>query len=218
MPSEIGMSSEGGLPALGRDIDGLIQYVELLVSGSGNASKTGRPLGNKFFLLTGQKCNDVATNTSVDRYIYVNNVPEGNVPFISSGMGVNFSEFKGMIPGVISNLNVLSPYGIMQSFMAGAVPDCQNITMETIDVNNNRSNETHYVTVTDIANMDPCNFSNGNNPVSGNTCKQAFTNLSSSCGKCPKLPQNIWVQIYFACLAIIGIYLLYRVLYFKIKF
>jgi hypothetical protein len=223
-PSELGMSADGTLSALGKDVDGLIQYVTLLVEGSGNASATGQPLGNKFFLLTGQKCNDITTNTQVDRYIYVDNVPAGNIPFISSGMGVNFSEFRGMIPGVISNLNVLSPYGIMQSFLAGSIPDCQPITMETIDVNNNQSSETQYVTTTDISNMDPCIFPNGQNPVTQQSCQQAFTNLSSSSSPsyyspctsgCPHLPQSIFVQVYFACLAIIGIYLLYRVLYMK---
>ena len=34
---------------------------------------------------------DTETNQEVDRYIYVNNVPQGNVPFISSGLGVNFT-------------------------------------------------------------------------------------------------------------------------------
>ena len=93
-PSEIGMSSKGSLPVLGKNIDGLIAYVELLVSGKSKASATGKPLGNKFFLKTGGKCTDIKTKQEVDRYIYINNVPQGNVPFISSGLGVNFSEFK----------------------------------------------------------------------------------------------------------------------------
>ena len=48
-PSQIGMSDKGTMSALGKDIDGLIQYVELLVQGNSSASKTGQPLGNKFF-------------------------------------------------------------------------------------------------------------------------------------------------------------------------
>ena len=48
-PSELGMSSDGNLSALGNDVNGLISYVELLVTGKGNASKTGGPLGNRFF-------------------------------------------------------------------------------------------------------------------------------------------------------------------------
>jgi len=173
-PSQIGMSSEGSLSAMGRDIDGLIQYVEVLVTGGGNASTTGGPLGNKFFLQSGGKCldvknckdpNDTSTCPSVDRFIYINNVPQGNIPFISSAMGENFSEFKGLIPGTISNLNAINPFAMMQSFMAGSTPPCQEVTLETINVNNVKSTETHFVTVVDLQNMDPCNFKMGKIPL-----------------------------------------------------
>ena len=55
-PSQIGMSDRGTLQQMGRNIDGLIQYVQVLVSGKSGASTTGGPLGNKFFLKTGAKC------------------------------------------------------------------------------------------------------------------------------------------------------------------
>ena len=93
-PSQIGMSDKGTIQQMGQNIVGLTNYVELLVSGSSKASATGGPLGNKFFLQTGGKCLDKSvdgSNNQVDRYIYVNNVPQGNIPFISSGLGVNFS-------------------------------------------------------------------------------------------------------------------------------
>ena len=206
-PQEIGMSSKGSLTALGKDIDGLIQYVELLVSGNSKASATGKPLGNKFFLQTGAKCVDTKTKEQMDRYIYINNVPVGNIPFISSGMGVNFSEFKGMIPGMMGNLNALNPFSIMQAFMSGTTPDCQEITMETIDVNNNKSSETHFVTLVDINNMDPCLFPDKTNPITKEKCREAFT---TSDDMSPKLPDDTIDQIYFASLAGVGIYILYK--------
>ena len=119
-PSALGMSGKGSLSQLGKDVNGLVNYVELLVSGGGNASATGKPLGNKFFLKTGGKCTDAASKEDVDRYIYIDNVPEGNIPLISSGMGMNFSEFKGLIPGTISNLNAFNPMSIFQSFLSGS--------------------------------------------------------------------------------------------------
>ena len=206
-PQEIGMSSKGSLTALGKDIDGLIQYVELLVSGNSKASATGKPLGNKFFLQTGAKCVDTKTKEQMDRYIYINNVPVGNIPFISSGMGVNFSEFKGMIPGMMGNLNALNPFSIMQAFMSGTTPDCQEITMETIDINNNKSSETHFVTLVDINNMDPCLFPDKTNQITKEKCREAFT---TSDDMSPKLPDDTIDQIYFASLAGVGIYILYK--------
>lgn len=206
-PDQIGMSDEGSMSALSKDVQGLISYVQLLVEGTGPASKTGQPLGNKFFMKTGASCLD-ETNTEQDRYIYVSNVPTGNIPFISGAMGENFSEMKGLIPGTISNLNVLNPFGIMRAFLSGSTPSCQSITMETIDVNNNKSSETHYVTTVDIQNMDPCIFSNGSNPVTGASCKQAFQNIDYDDNT--SLPKDPLVQLYFLGLSILGIYIVYR--------
>lgn len=213
-PSQIGMSSKGSISALGKDITGLIDYVEVLVTGKSAASATGGPLGDKFFLKTGAKCLDPSSN-QVDRYIYVDNVPDGNIPFITSGMGQNFSEFEGLIPGAMGNLDVLNPFAIMQSFLSGSTPPCQEITMQTIDVNNNKSSETHFVTTVDIQNMNACTFSNGTNPITGTTCKETFTNNPTQ-NDTIQLPEDIDVQIYFICLAFVGIYILLRLMEKKI--
>jgi hypothetical protein len=211
-PREIGMSDEGTMNALTSDINGLINYTTVLVQGNSRASATGGPLGNKFFLNTGAKCNDVATKKQVDRYIYVNNVPEGNIPFISQGLGVNFSEFKGLIPGAIGNLNVLNPYNLLQSFLSGSVPDCQNLTMQTIDVNNNKSSETHYVTLVDIKNMDPCSFPNKINPITNARCRETFENNSVTIKEELKLPQDLLTQIYYVSLSGVVIYVFYKLM------
>lgn len=208
-PSSIGMSDQGSLSALGNNISGLIQYVQVLVTGGG-ASTTGGPLGNKFFLKTGGKCVDTITNNQVDRYIYINNVPQGNIPFISSGVGVNFSEFKGLIPGSMGNLNVLNPFAILQSFLSGATPPCQELTMQTIDINNNRSSETHFVTVTDIQNTNPCSFPNGRNPITGVKCSEGFSTGVSADAGLIDMPDDPLAQVYFASLGLIGVYILYR--------
>ena len=210
-PSEIGMSSKGSLSVLGKNIDGLIAYVELLVSGNSKASATGKPLGNKFFLKTGGKCTDINTKQEVDRYIYINNVPQGNIPFISSGVGVNFSEFKGLIPGTISNLNAFNPMLMFQSFLSGSKPDCQELQMETIDVYNNRSTESHFVTLIDIKNMDPCIFKDKKNPLTNVGCKETFSNIEE-CYTCFKIPDDPFAKMYIASLGVLGIYILYRVM------
>jgi hypothetical protein len=210
-PQDIGMSKDGSISALAKDIDGLISYVQVLVSGPSRASVPGGPLGNKFFLQTAAKCVDTVSNQEVDRYIYVNNLPEGNIPFISQGLGVNFSEFKGLIPGVMGNLNVLNPYSLLQSFMSGSKPPCQQITMQTIDNNNKKSVETHYVTLTDIINMDPCSFSNKKNPLSNKGCRESFYSEKLDIPN-PKLPKDLLAQLYFYSLATISIYILYKLM------
>ena len=217
-PSEIGMGDKGTMKQVGDDINGLIQYVDLLVSGDSKASATGGPLGNKFFLKTGAKCaamdqcsdpSSVSSCQKTDRYIYINNVPEGNIPFISSGMGKNYTNFRGLIPGAMGNLSVLNPFAIMSAFMSGSTPPCQEVTLQKIDANNNSSSETNYVTISDIKNMDPCSFPDGKNTVTNVKCQESFQNeVAKDAGLV--MSDDITDQIYFASLAGIGIYLLYR--------
>jgi hypothetical protein len=144
----------------------------------------------------------------------------GNIPLISSGAGVNFSEFKGLIPGTISNLNAFDPSALMRSFLEGSKPDCQEITMETIDIYNNKSTESHFVTTIDVNNMDPCAFSNKTNPNNGAKCKETFSNIKNQLNvdnyECVdshfKIPNDPIIQAYFASLGFFGIYMIYRLM------
>lgn len=207
-PSEMGMSGNGDLQTLANDIGGLVNYVELLVTGQGTASKTGGPLGNKFFLKTGGKCNSNPSGDAIlqDRFIYINHVPDGNIPFVSSAMGTNFTEFEGLIPGTMSNLNTLNPFGIMQAFMAGTNPPCQEITLQTIDHDNNSGTQTQYVTTVDIKNQ---------NLVS---LQQGFANINESDdGTMISLPDDIIMQGYLACLGVVGLYVLYYLMIKRMK-
>ena len=220
-PEQIGMNADGTIPQIAENVSGLINYVEVLVSGNSSASATGGPLGNKFFLQTGAKCvptscpaNSDSSTCQVDRYIYIDNVPTGDIPFISSAMGTDFTDFRGLIPGAMGNLNVLNPFAIMSAFMSGTTPPCQEITMETIDISNNTSSETNYVTVSDISNMDPCTFPNNTNPITNAQCStESFQTNAFQSGVSKNsayvMSDDPLQIIYLMCLSLIGIYILY---------
>lgn len=209
-PSEMGMSSKGSLTTLAKNISGLVSYVELLVTGKTKASKTGQPLGNKFFLLTGAKCKDKNSGESVDRYIYINNVPDGSIPFITSGMDMNFGEFRGLVPGTMSNVSKINPLQILQAFTSGGNPECQSLTMETIDVNNVKRRDTKYVTTNDIVNMSPCWFLNNINPVTKKKCKESFSTMENNYADYSNETEEVITQLYFSSLGILGIYILLK--------
>lgn len=214
-PQELGMSSKGSISALTRDISGLVGYVEVLVTGKSKASKTGQPLGNKFFLKTGAKCTDKETKEKVNRSIYVNNVPDGSIPFISSAMDVNFSEFKGLVPGTLSNVSRINPMQMLQSFMTGTNPECQSITLETIDVNNVKGKETQFLTTVDIKNMSPCWFSNKINPITNERCRETFSTLSDIHPQelsSMHMPPDLISKLYIGTLGVFGVYLLLKLL------
>ena len=224
-PDDLGMSEHGNIGALTDDVEGLIEYVKVLVSGSSKASKTGNPLGDKFFLETGAKCRDIATGKQVTRSLYVNNIPDGSVPFLTSGMGVTFTDFRGLVPGVIENIGNLNPMLIFQAFMSGSDPSCQAITMETVDVSNNKGSKTAYVTITDIKNMDAVWFPNGVNPVNDQKSLEIFQDYKRNDNydyndnndnikkkkDCSKMPNDPYIRLYYSLIAILGLYFLFKI-------
>ena len=212
-PRGLGMNDRGTLPQLGKNVGGLIAYTEVLVTGTGKASTTGRPLGNAFFLKTGGMCKDKDSGKEVPRYIYVNNIPQGNIPIVSQAMGANFSMFKGLVPGTMSNLNALNPMGFISAFSTGSTPKCRSLNMEVVDTNNARRRETRFVADVDIAQIDPCTFG-GRNPITGKGCKSYFTNMDGTNIGTSQVnedgfPLDIVTQVYFGILGLLIIYILY---------
>jgi len=228
-PAEMGMSPGFSLKALATNVDGLLSYVEVLISGTGNASVTGKPLGNKFFLKTTGKCSetsiakwkkerdedeawdrayeevenklgakkiteDEATKLKnalneqkkkrdesrekekklVDRWIYVNNIPDGSIPFIASGAdGRTFNDLRGLIPGALGNLGALNPVQLFNGFTAGTYPPCAEITLQTVDNDNVTRSQTQHVALVEMVEMNPCMFPGRSNPASGKVCRNA---------------------------------------------
>ena len=226
-PSEMGMSPGFSLGALSTNVDGLLSYVEVLISGTGKASVTGKPLGNKFFLKTTGKCSEtsiekwkkerdedaewdrayeevvnkegaktisedeaakvknalneqkkqrdesrVKEKKLVDRWIYVNNIPDGSIPFIASGAdGRTFQDLRGLIPGALGNLGALSPVQLFNGFTAGTYPPCSEISLQTVDNDNVARSENRHVALVEMVEMNPCMFPGRVNPASGKSCR-----------------------------------------------
>ena len=134
-PGELGMSSAGNMVALGADIAGLINYTEVLVSGTGRALK--KKLGNQYFLKTLGKCRLNGRETT--RYLYINNVPTGNIKFggvsISGGRG----SMRGLVPGMIENIGKINPLAMFKAFSEGT-PDCIRCPRNVCPVTEGRGN------------------------------------------------------------------------------
>ena len=179
-PTELGMSGKGTMPTLARDIAGIINYTEVLVAGKSRAQRNQNvPLGNSFYIETGGQCKKSDGNLT-KRFLYVNNVPTGSIPFISSASGGNLPEFRGLVPGTIENLGHLNPLALFGGFMQGTNPPCRKLGLKASNGVSNR-----YVADSDIANLDSCLFANGKtsgkNPVSGVSktgCAVGFQNMN----------------------------------------
>jgi len=174
-PSELGMDPGYNLSNISDGVGGIISYIKLLVEGSSSASKSGNPLGNKYFYTTSQQCTDASGNSQT-LSLYVDNVPTGNLGIIPAGTGGNFSTFKGLIPGLLENAFSLAQINFFSAFTSMDPPQCQKVTLKTIDVNNNVSTGSAYVSNDDIKNISACNFVNNNNIniITGGKCSDGF--------------------------------------------
>jgi hypothetical protein len=169
------MSPGANLSNISDGVAGIASYIKLLVEGKSPASKTGKTLGNKYFYTTSQKCTD-PTGNSQTLSLYVDNVPTGNLGVIPAGVGGNFSNFKGLIPGLLENAFSLAQINFFSAFTSMDPPKCQQVTLQTIDVNNNVSTGTAFLSNDDIKNISACNFVNNNNTniVTGGKCSDGF--------------------------------------------
>lgn len=149
-PNALGMSGDGSMKALKNDVEGIVDYVQLLISGRGRGSKTGKPLGDRFFLKTGGQCKDYKSGKLVQRDMYINNVPDGNIPLLSELSGMHFTEFEGLIPGIFSNLDDLNPLQLFSAFMEGEHPLCAEVKLDTIDGNNKKGTKTGFVPISEL--------------------------------------------------------------------
>ena len=135
-PSELGMSPAGNMDALSADIAGLINYTEVLVSGTGRAVK-GK-LGNQYFLKTLAKCKLGGSET--DRYLYINNVPTGNIKFGGTSLTGGRSSLRGLVPGMIENIGKINPLAMFQAFSEGT-PECVRCPTSICPVTTGPSNK-----------------------------------------------------------------------------
>ena len=236
-PYQMGMSPRGTWGQLGDNINGLLGYMTLMVSGSCGgpidsgecASTIGKPLGNKFFVDTPLKCTDKETREKVTRSLYINNVPDGSIPFITEISNIRFSGLEGLIPGIMSNIAQINPLQILLSFVSGPTSTCQKITMQTIDSEDRIGVETAYVLNKDIELMNPEWFTIHPKPSreqlkeiemedepfkgmnSDSSIKKSKT-LKGSKIDYSKIPDDLLIKIYYTSLGLLGIYLMFKIL------
>jgi len=222
-PESLSITSDGNFPAFVKDIGGLFDYGEVLIFSNSNASTTGKPLGNKYFLNTGGQCcpttiqnpwsGSCSNSDLVDRYIFINNIPTGNLPFITSSQNTSGSSTTGLLPGILEDVLQIPMEieGLFSAFTAPANPPCVPIELQVIDSSNNSSIQTQYVASSDIIGMDPSDFQNNKIPIT-----ESFMNLNIQKTNDTFIRDPI-IILYFILLIILAVYIFYKLFYFSRK-
>jgi hypothetical protein len=189
-PKQLDMSADGNLTALKNDIAGIISYVELLVGGRGraNGSRSGQPLGNQFFLKTGGKCRNYKDKKLVQRSMYVNNVPNGDIDFLKDLTGYGGGgKMAGLVPGIMNNMNSINPIKMFSAFTQGNNPLCAEVTLPTIDENSNVRKKTAFVPINELLDLINNNDIKDRSVLSKKNYlknvlnKEGFQNLCNNC-------------------------------------
>lgn len=124
-PASMGVSSNGSISQIGTNTGAIINYVKYMISGPA--------LGNQFFVNTGGTC--VASDKSVQpRYNYINNVSNGAdvLPAaMKQDLGGIASDFDGLIPGMLQDVEGLNPLYLMGALAADSEPSCDCYTCQT---------------------------------------------------------------------------------------
>lgn len=118
-PSALGISSDGSMSQIARNIGGIVTYVQYLISGPA--------MGNRFFIKTGGTCT-APDGSSQSRSNYVNNVTDAAEALPESmrrDLGGLASDFNGLIPGMIQDVEGLNPVSLFNSLSADSIPTCE---------------------------------------------------------------------------------------------
>ncbi len=112
----LGVGSAGTFSQLGTNADAIGTYIKTMITGD-------PPLGNKYFVNTGGVCT-APNGSTQERFSYINNMATGAdlVPKSMSELG---SDFNGLIPGIIGDIEGLNPVHLFTALTADSSPLCQ---------------------------------------------------------------------------------------------
>ena len=245
-PSDVLNTNDDGLvditidddfAGLEQSVGAMVSYMVLNIEGRGSGVNVlegddVKNLGNKFFLKTYLKCKDIDKNKVVDRHIYINNVPTGRYKLTGGAK----TELKGLIPGIVSNLESFNPFDAIKELIGSSTPDCVKIKLETIDNTNKTKKTEAYVSLDDLKDMkkydmhltrddyveqytDECmnNWSKGINeckaPYQENFFNRIFSYGSSKSDSSDSNQIVPIYEVYYGAISILLMYIIYRLIY-----
>ena len=184
------------------NLNNLVQYSNAITGADGR-----KPEGGKYFWSTGGTCdsieytakskggisdaecetklksnandfNDKCTieerRTSQQRFGYIDNAISG--PAYTAG-----SIGGGLLSGAAGNIMDVNGKGLVTSLLGSSNPKCTAVTLEVVDKDGCVGPAGPiYVADNDIADISPCNFPTGINPITNATCMGGFTNIDDN--------------------------------------
>ena len=120
-PSSLGVGSNGTFGQVSTNLGAVTTYIKGMVTGD-------PPLGNQFFINTGGTCT-APDGSLQSRYNYINNIPGGGSPPAGlQDLSFLSNDLRGLIPGIMEDVEGLDPYYLFTAMTADGSPPCDCYT------------------------------------------------------------------------------------------
>jgi hypothetical protein len=142
-PSSLGVGSNGTFGQVSTNLGAVSTYIQGMITGD-------PPLGNRFFINTGGTCTAIDGSIQ-SRYNYINNIPGGGSPPAGiQDLSFLSNDLRGLIPGIIEDVEGLDPYYLFTAMVADGSPPCDCYTCEVTS-----GGDSYFLTTNLSADFDP---------------------------------------------------------------
>jgi len=142
-PSSLGVGSNGTFGQVSTNLAAVETYVKGMVTGD-------PPLGNRFFVNTGGTCTAIDGSVQ-SRYNYINNIPGGGSPPAGlQDLSFLSNDLRGLIPGIMEDIEGLDPYYLFTAMTADGAPACDCYTCQVTS-----GSDSYFLTTSMSPDFDP---------------------------------------------------------------
>ena len=142
-PSSLGVGSNGTFGQVSTNLAAVETYVKGMVTGD-------PPLGNRFFINTGGTCTAIDGSVQ-SRYNYINNIPGGGSPPAGlQDLSFLSNDLRGLIPGIMEDIEGLDPYYLFTAMTADGAPACDCYTCQVTS-----GSDSYFLTTSMSPDFDP---------------------------------------------------------------
>lgn len=163
-PSSLGVGSNGTFGQVSTNLGAVSTYIQGMITGD-------PPLGNRFFINTGGTCTAIDGSIQ-SRYNYINNIPGGGSPPAGlQDLSFLSNDLRGLIPGIMEDVEGLDPYYLFTAMVADASPPCDCYTCEVTS-----GGDSYFLTTNLSADFDPAFCTKADISKCKPPPKESFTN------------------------------------------
>lgn len=142
-PSSLGVGSNGTFGQVSTNLAAVETYVKGMVTGD-------PPLGDRFFVNTGGTCTAIDGSVQ-SRYNYINNIPGGGSPPAGlQDLSFLSNDLRGLIPGIMEDIEGLDPYYLFTAMTADGAPACDCYTCQVTS-----GSDSYFLTTSMSPDFDP---------------------------------------------------------------